>query len=157
MSPRVGAAGYTAAVNGREAMHERQSQIHPTIAGRGTQRPGRTRRLLPVGGALRLQRRHRQSLTLLVPGHTDRFLLAPFGMHWSEVKASDFMVVDFSGRVVSGQGSVEDYGALHTSAGAPPVAAGRVRAAHPHAVCDGALHAGESAPGNGGADRDWLL
>jgi ribulose-5-phosphate 4-epimerase/fuculose-1-phosphate aldolase len=47
-------------------------------------------------------------MTLLVPGHTDRFLLAPFGMHWSEVKASDFMVVDFSGKVVSGHGSVED-------------------------------------------------
>ena len=47
-------------------------------------------------------------MTLLLPGHTDRFLLAPFGMHWSEVKASDFMVVDFSGRVVSGQGLVED-------------------------------------------------
>ena len=47
-------------------------------------------------------------LTLLVPGCADRFLLAPFGMHWSEVKASDFMVVDFSGKVVSGQGSVED-------------------------------------------------
>ena len=47
-------------------------------------------------------------LTLLVPGHTDQFLLPPFGMHWSEVKASDFLVVEFSGRVVSGQGSVED-------------------------------------------------
>jgi len=47
-------------------------------------------------------------LTLLVPGFADRFLLAPFGMHWSEVKASDFMVVDFNGKVVSGQGSVED-------------------------------------------------
>src|SRR5580698_2008811 len=47
-------------------------------------------------------------MTLLVPGHTDRFLLAPFGMHWSEVKASDFLVVDFSGRVLSGQGAVED-------------------------------------------------
>ena len=47
-------------------------------------------------------------LTMLVPGYTDRFLLAPFGMHWSEVRASDFMVVDFSGRVLSGQGSVED-------------------------------------------------
>jgi ribulose-5-phosphate 4-epimerase/fuculose-1-phosphate aldolase len=46
-------------------------------------------------------------LTLLVPGHDDRFLLAPFGMHWSEVRASDFMVVDFKGRVLSGQGSVE--------------------------------------------------
>ena len=46
-------------------------------------------------------------LTLLVPGYGDRFLLAPFGMHWSEVKASDFLVVDFDGRVLSGQGSVE--------------------------------------------------
>jgi ribulose-5-phosphate 4-epimerase/fuculose-1-phosphate aldolase len=46
-------------------------------------------------------------LTMLVPGCTDRFLLAPFGMHWSEVRASDFMVVDFESRVVSGQGSVE--------------------------------------------------
>ena len=47
-------------------------------------------------------------LTLLMPGHTDRFLLAPFGMHWSEVKASDFLVVDFKGKVLSGQGAVED-------------------------------------------------
>ena len=47
-------------------------------------------------------------LTLLVPGYADRFLLAPFGMHWSEVRASDFMVVDFNGRVLSGQGLVED-------------------------------------------------
>lgn len=47
-------------------------------------------------------------LTMLAPGYTDRFLLAPFGMHWSEVKASDFLVVDFDGRVVSGQGFVED-------------------------------------------------
>jgi ribulose-5-phosphate 4-epimerase/fuculose-1-phosphate aldolase len=47
-------------------------------------------------------------LTLLVPGYSDRFLLPPFGMHWSEVKASDFLVVEFNGRVVSGQGSVED-------------------------------------------------
>jgi ribulose-5-phosphate 4-epimerase/fuculose-1-phosphate aldolase len=47
-------------------------------------------------------------MTVLVPGHADRFLLAPFGMHWSEVKASDFLVVDFDGRVLSGQGLVED-------------------------------------------------
>jgi ribulose-5-phosphate 4-epimerase/fuculose-1-phosphate aldolase len=46
-------------------------------------------------------------LTLLAPGHPDRFLLAPFGMHWSEVKASDFMEVDFNGRIQSGQGFVE--------------------------------------------------
>src|SRR5277367_697462 len=47
-------------------------------------------------------------LTLLVPGHADRFLLAPFGMHWSEVKAGDFLGVNFDGHVLSGQGLVED-------------------------------------------------
>jgi ribulose-5-phosphate 4-epimerase/fuculose-1-phosphate aldolase len=46
-------------------------------------------------------------LTMLLPGYTDRFLLAPFGMHWSEVRASDFMVVDFNGRVLAGHGLVE--------------------------------------------------
>src|SRR5215469_17913973 len=51
-------------------------------------------------------------LTLLVPGHTDRFYLAPFGLHWSEVKASDLMEVDFRGSVVAGRGLVEDT-ALH--------------------------------------------
>jgi ribulose-5-phosphate 4-epimerase/fuculose-1-phosphate aldolase len=47
-------------------------------------------------------------LTILVPDHTDRFLLAPFGLHWSEVRASDFLVVDFEGRIVSGRGPIED-------------------------------------------------
>jgi ribulose-5-phosphate 4-epimerase/fuculose-1-phosphate aldolase len=47
-------------------------------------------------------------LTLIVPGHADRFLLAPFGLHWSEVKASDFMVIDFDGRMLSGRGPIED-------------------------------------------------
>lgn len=47
-------------------------------------------------------------MTMLVPGHADRFLLAPFGLHWSEVKASDFMVVDFDGQILSGRGPIED-------------------------------------------------
>jgi ribulose-5-phosphate 4-epimerase/fuculose-1-phosphate aldolase len=47
-------------------------------------------------------------LTLLVPGYDDRFLLAPFGLHWSEVRASDFMVIDFEGRMLSGRGPIED-------------------------------------------------
>jgi ribulose-5-phosphate 4-epimerase/fuculose-1-phosphate aldolase len=47
-------------------------------------------------------------LTSLLPGHSDRFLLAPFGLHWSEVKAGDFMVVDFIGQIVAGQGPIED-------------------------------------------------
>jgi ribulose-5-phosphate 4-epimerase/fuculose-1-phosphate aldolase len=51
-------------------------------------------------------------LTLIVPDHADRFLLAPFGLHWSEVKAGDFTVIDFDGKLVSGPGPVEDT-ALH--------------------------------------------
>jgi ribulose-5-phosphate 4-epimerase/fuculose-1-phosphate aldolase len=47
-------------------------------------------------------------MTMLLPGHADRFLLAPFGLHWSEVKASDFMVVGFNGQILSGRGPIED-------------------------------------------------
>jgi ribulose-5-phosphate 4-epimerase/fuculose-1-phosphate aldolase len=47
-------------------------------------------------------------LTALVPGHADRFLLAPFGLHWSEVRAGDLLVLDFNGEILSGSGIVED-------------------------------------------------
>ncbi len=47
-------------------------------------------------------------LTLMVPGFSDRFYLAPFGLHWSEVKASDMLSLDFEGQVRSGRGPVED-------------------------------------------------
>ena len=46
--------------------------------------------------------------TLTLPGAADRFLLAPYGLHWSEVTARDFMEVTFDGRVVSGGGIVEE-------------------------------------------------
>lgn len=60
-------------------------------------------------------------LTLLVPGHDDRFLLAPFGLHWSEVRASDFLIVSLDGTVLAGKGAVEDtafyiHAPLHGSA-----------------------------------------
>ena len=51
-------------------------------------------------------------LTMLVPGYSDRFYLAPFGLLWSEVKASELMELDFTGKVVAGRGLVEDT-ALH--------------------------------------------
>lgn len=46
-------------------------------------------------------------MTLLVPGRRDRFLLAPFGLLWSEVRASDFLELDFNGKLVAGKGLVE--------------------------------------------------
>jgi ribulose-5-phosphate 4-epimerase/fuculose-1-phosphate aldolase len=46
-------------------------------------------------------------MTMLVPGFADRFYLAPFGFLWSEVKASDLLEVDFTGKLVAGRGLVE--------------------------------------------------
>jgi ribulose-5-phosphate 4-epimerase/fuculose-1-phosphate aldolase len=47
-------------------------------------------------------------LTLVVPGHSDRYYQIPFGMHWSEVTASSFMEVGLDdGKVISGAGDVE--------------------------------------------------
>ena len=45
--------------------------------------------------------------SLVVPGTTDRFLLNPQGLHWSEIRASDLIVVDPDGNVVEGNYTVE--------------------------------------------------
>jgi ribulose-5-phosphate 4-epimerase/fuculose-1-phosphate aldolase len=45
--------------------------------------------------------------SLLVPGTTDRFLLNPFGPHWSELRARDLLTVDRDGSVVEGDGGYE--------------------------------------------------
>jgi ribulose-5-phosphate 4-epimerase/fuculose-1-phosphate aldolase len=47
-------------------------------------------------------------LTMLVPGRAERFYLAPFGLLWSEVRASQLLELDFAGKVVAGRGLVED-------------------------------------------------
>ncbi len=57
-------------------------------------------------------------LTVLLPGTIDRFLLVPFGTHWSEVRASDLLIVDLDGCVLEGDGTAEDtaffiHGRLH--------------------------------------------
>jgi ribulose-5-phosphate 4-epimerase/fuculose-1-phosphate aldolase len=45
--------------------------------------------------------------TVTVPGSNDRYLILPFGLHWSEAKASDMIVFDESGRTLEGEGVVE--------------------------------------------------
>ena len=45
--------------------------------------------------------------TMTVPGHDDRYLILPFGLHWSEARASDMIVFDESGRTLEGEGVVE--------------------------------------------------
>ncbi len=39
-----------------------------------------------------------------VPGGEDRFLLNPHGLHWSEIRAGDLLVVDATGKVLEGAG-----------------------------------------------------
>ena len=64
--------------------------------------------------------------TLRVPGTTDKYFLNPFGVHWSQVRASDLLIVDDNGEKVSGEGEVERTAAvLH----------GRVHSTLPHANC----------------------
>jgi len=47
-------------------------------------------------------------LTQVVPRKPDRYYQIPFGMHWSEVKASSFMEVGINdGEVKRGDGDVE--------------------------------------------------
>src|SRR3954463_10275952 len=45
--------------------------------------------------------------TVTVPGHEDRDLILPFGLHWSEARASDMIVFDESGSTLEGNGVVE--------------------------------------------------
>ncbi len=56
--------------------------------------------------------------TAVVPGYDDRFYCIPYGVHWSEVKVRDFIVVDPDGRVLEGNGEIEltslmIHGAMH--------------------------------------------
>jgi ribulose-5-phosphate 4-epimerase/fuculose-1-phosphate aldolase len=45
--------------------------------------------------------------TVTVPGRDDRYLILPFGLHWSEAKASDMIVFDESGKTLEGDGVCE--------------------------------------------------
>ncbi len=45
--------------------------------------------------------------TVTVPGRDDRYLILPFGFHWSEARASDMIVFDESGATLEGEGVVE--------------------------------------------------
>ena len=45
--------------------------------------------------------------TVSVPGQIDRYLILPFGRHWSEARASDMIVFNEKGETFEGQGVVE--------------------------------------------------
>ena len=57
-------------------------------------------------------------LTLSLPDEHDKYLLIPYGLHWSEVTATSLLVVDGEGNKISGDGYAEPtafliHGAVH--------------------------------------------
>ncbi len=45
--------------------------------------------------------------TMTLPGYDDRYLVLPFGLHWSEARASDMIVFNEAGETLAGDGIVE--------------------------------------------------
>ncbi len=45
--------------------------------------------------------------TVTLPGYDDRYLILPFGLHWSEARASDMIVFNEAGETLEGDGLVE--------------------------------------------------
>ena len=46
-------------------------------------------------------------LTVMAPGHDDKFLVIAYGLMWSEVTASNLLLVDKDGNVLEGDGAPE--------------------------------------------------
>jgi len=46
-------------------------------------------------------------LTCVAPGREDAFLVAPYGLAWSEVTASNLVMIDGSGKMLEGRGEVD--------------------------------------------------
>ena len=45
--------------------------------------------------------------SVVVPGPEERYLINPYGLHWSEMRAEHLLLIDGEGRVVEGDGEVE--------------------------------------------------
>lgn len=64
--------------------------------------------------------------SLMLPGSEELFLINPYGLHWSELRASDLLLLDRAGRTLEGRSEVEA-SAFNIHAG--------IHRAHPHARC----------------------
>ena len=65
-----------------------------------------------LAAALRLATLHEleegidNHFTVSVPGREGQYLILPFGLHWSEARASDMVVFDDKGATLEGTGKV---------------------------------------------------
>src|SRR5688500_16448146 len=85
--------------------------VHPLDQARATDAVAQAR--LHLAAAHRLAVFHEldegidNHFTMMLPGSDDRYLILPFGLHWSEARASNLIVFDESGRTLAGNGDVE--------------------------------------------------
>ncbi len=64
--------------------------------------------------------------SLKVPGESNRFLLNPYGLHWSEIAAGNLLTLDIDGNILEGKGEAETSAfQIHS----------RIHALHPNAAC----------------------
>ncbi|MEO8650684.1 MAG: aldolase [Hyphomicrobiaceae bacterium] len=45
--------------------------------------------------------------SVVVPGPQERYLINPYGLHWSEMRAEHLLMIDGDGQVIEGDGEVE--------------------------------------------------
>jgi ribulose-5-phosphate 4-epimerase/fuculose-1-phosphate aldolase len=73
----------------------------------------RTQARVDLAASLRLAVYHEleegidNHFTVTLPGYDDRYLVLPFGLHWSEARACDLMVFNETGDTLEGNGVVE--------------------------------------------------
>ena len=63
------------------------------------QQPGRAAHRLAV--LHELEEGIDNHFTVTVPGTEDRYLILPFGLHWSEITASCFLEVSYAGKILN--------------------------------------------------------
>ncbi len=85
--------------------------VHPLSSSRAVDPVLQTK--IHLAAALRLAVLHEleegidNHFTVTVPGGDGRYLILPFGLHWSEARASDMIVFDEAGQTLQGEGTVE--------------------------------------------------
>jgi ribulose-5-phosphate 4-epimerase/fuculose-1-phosphate aldolase len=66
-----------------------------------------------LAAALRLAEKHGFSegicnhFSVVVPGAAERYLINPYGLHWSEMRPEHLLLIDGKGQVLEGDGEVE--------------------------------------------------